>query len=315
LATNASTELAGGAGGPDDVVFGRPFTVDTARGAMAGRAHGPAGPPDLVFLHANGFCGSTYAPLLAPLGAGGARVVSLDLRGHGRTRLPADPDRQRSWHGFRDDVAAALRALAPDGAVLAGHSMGATTAILTAAVPGAQVRGLVLFDPVLAPAAFYLYARMPWVFATWRRHFPMAAAALRRRATFESRADALARWQDRGAFKGWAEGFLEGYAADGLTEADDGGVRLSCAPAFEAACFAGQAHDPHAALRRVGAPIRLLRGGRHSTCSDAGVRAVRAAGGAVERVEGTSHFLPMQAPAVAVTALRAALAGDFAQDR
>ena len=56
----------------------------------------PARPVDLVFAHANGFCASAYIQLLEPLAAT-FEIIAPDLRGHGRTRLPADPAGHRDW--------------------------------------------------------------------------------------------------------------------------------------------------------------------------------------------------------------------------
>lgn len=286
------------------VDFGEPIAISLPgqTGHMGGRRWG-TGPAALVFVHANGFCGSTYAPILAPLAQelAGCSVVSLDLRGHGRTTLPADPDRQDRWTIHRDDLAAAITALpgglAPEGAVLAGHSMGGTSGLLAAGaglVP--DVRQLVLFDPVFAPRAFYLYARAPWVFALWRRHFPMSAGALRRRRQFESREAAASGWTGRGAFRTWQPGFLEGYCQDGLRPLPAGGFTLACAPEFEAACFAGQRHDPHGALKRLTIPLRVLRAEHHSTLRGSQIGAFTQAGARVETIAGASHFLPMEQP-------------------
>ena len=62
-------------------------------------------PVDLVFVHANGFNAMTYRSLLAPL-SGTLRIWAPDLRGHGLTRLPADPANRRSWTDHRDDLIA-----------------------------------------------------------------------------------------------------------------------------------------------------------------------------------------------------------------
>jgi pimeloyl-ACP methyl ester carboxylesterase len=273
---------------------GDPFEVATPDGAMGGRAWGPAGAaPALVFVHANGFCASTYASLLAPL-AEGMRIIGLDLRGHGRTRLPADPLALTSWTVHRDDVIAALDVLAPRGAVLAGHSMGATTALLTAAARPDLVRGLVLVDPVIAPRPFYWYARAPWTTALWRSRLPIARAASRRRARFDSREQAMAGWRGRGAFRTWGGSFLADYCRDGLRDRSDGGVELACPPAWEAANYAAQRADPWPALCTVAAPLTLWRAEHGSTCSLGAAQAAARRGARVERPSGTSHFLPME---------------------
>ena len=111
----------------------RRFTVPIGdKGALSvlelGRRDGPV---DLIFLHANGFNATTYRPLLAPL-AEGRRLWAIDLRGHGLTTLPADPDGRRGWQDLRGDLVALIDQM--EGTpVLAGHSMGGTVSLLAAA--------------------------------------------------------------------------------------------------------------------------------------------------------------------------------------
>lgn len=282
--------------------------VTCDNGEMAGlkwsREGDEASAPALIFCHANGFCASTYRALLQPLAEmTGLSVVALDLRGHGRTSLPADPECQDSWNNHARDIAQAVTALAPQGCVLAGHSMGATSALLAGARLGGQVKGLVLLDPVLAPQAFYLYARLPWVFNHWRKHFPMARNASRRRANFESRAQAIAAYTGRGAFKTWPVSVIADYCEDGLVEVPDGGVSLSCAPAFEAACFAGQRHNPLSALQRLSCPVHLLRGGTFSTTAAVILPFLKRHKVRVDTLKDNGHFLPMEAPEVCRAAM------------
>ena len=260
--------------------------------------------PVLVFLHANGFCASTYRGLLSGLcEQTDATIIGLDLRGHGRSKISDDPDQQDNWDRHAKDIAEALAILAPQGAVLAGHSMGATSALLASARVPHLVKGLCLFDPVLAPAGFYLYAKLPWVFENWRKNFPLARAAGKRRAQFTSREQAVAAYTGRGAFKSWPTQTIVDYCDDGFTDMPAGGVTLSCAPAFEAACFAGQRHNPLAALRDINWPARLLRGGRHSTTIALLVNKLRRSGIDVETIPNTSHFLPMERPDVCQAAM------------
>src|SRR5688500_9894638 len=62
---------------------------------------------DLIFSHANGFNGRTYRSILAPL-ASEFRMLSLDLRGHGASTLPAVIEGRIGWPEFRDDLLALL---------------------------------------------------------------------------------------------------------------------------------------------------------------------------------------------------------------
>lgn len=70
----------------------------------------PKRPVDLVFVHANGFNAMTYRTLLAPL-SGTLRIWAPDLRGHGRTTLPTEPQGRRGWSDHRDDLVALLDSL------------------------------------------------------------------------------------------------------------------------------------------------------------------------------------------------------------
>ncbi len=255
---------------------------------------GPADRPlDVLFLHANGFCASAYVPILAPLAE--LRILAVDLRGHGLTRLPT-PAPHPGWRLYADDVVALLGALGEMPRVVAGHSMGGTSALLAAP----KVAGLVLFDPVIvSPGDYARSARVP------DDESPMARAALRRKPGFASREAAFAAYRGRGAFGSWPDETLRAYLEDGLTAAEDGGFVLSCAPAWEAANFASYAmDDPIAGLGSIVARVHILRAGVGSTCA---LAEPPGAGVTIETVAGSSHFLPMERGELVRKALKEAV--------
>jgi pimeloyl-ACP methyl ester carboxylesterase len=278
-----------------------PIASRAGAGEMAVLEFGPTDRPvDVVFVHANGFNGQTYRALLAPLSAG-LRVLAVDQRGHGSSRLAADPDHRRDWLDLRDDLLALLIALDQGPVVLAGHSMGGTVSLLTAAEAPEATRGLVLLDPVIMPRAMALYAHLPWTSgALWKR-MPIVQAALRRRAVFDSREAAFVAYRGRGAFKTWPETMLADYVGGGFRDRDDGTVELACAPAWEASNYSAQAHDPWRAMARLRCPARILRAERGSTCrvGDGAALTRRNPLIRVETVAGASHFLPMERPDLA----------------
>jgi pimeloyl-ACP methyl ester carboxylesterase len=246
-------------------------------------------PVDLVFVHANGFNAMTYRTLLAPL-SGSLRIWAPDLRGHGRTALPTDPKGRRGWTDHRDDLIALLEALDGPPTVLAGHSMGGTAALLAAAERRERVSKLVLLDPVIWRRWTVLAFQLPLLDGLASR-IPLVRSALRRRAVFDSREQAMAAYSGRGAFRGWPEVMLADYLADGLIEGPDGLV-LACPPAWEASNYAAQSHDPWRALKRLDRPVHILKGEAGSTCHvperPRGLPRVT-----VETVPGGSHFFPM----------------------
>ncbi|KQY89511.1 alpha/beta fold hydrolase [Brevundimonas sp. Root1423] len=256
-------------------------------------------PVDIVFVHANGFNAMTYRTLLAPL-SGSLRIWAPDLRGHGGTSLPTDVVGRRHWHDHRDDLIAVLDALDGPPVILAGHSMGGTTALLAAAERPDRVAGLVLFDPVIWGRLTVAAFKLPLLDRLASR-IPLVRNALRRRAVFDSREQALAAYLGRGAFKGWPEMMLADYLADGLTETADGFV-LACDPAWEASNYASQSHDPWRALKQLSRPVRILKGEHGSTCfltgTPRGLPHVT-----VETVPGGTHFFPMLRADIARDAL------------
>lgn len=226
---------------------------DPSGKAMAAIVAGdPTRPVDMVFAHANGFNAHTYRHILTELGKV-CHVIAPDLRGHGLTRLPADPALRRDWRDYAADLRALVERVASQPIVLAGHSMGGASSVIAAAAGTPHLAGLVLFDPVMFDPA-----QRP---QTDDAPPPIAEAAMRRRAEFASRAEALASYTGRGAFASWPREVVGDYVHDGLLATADGGVRLSCAPAWEASnflCAGGQNHWHE--LAQVTCPVHIVRG-------------------------------------------------------
>ncbi len=285
----------------------RRFRVDLKDGETSGIAFGdPVRPVDVLFLHATGFNAITYQSILEPLGQR-MHAVALDMRGHGRSKLPANPRKLKSWNKFRDDVIQMLELTAPDGAVLGGHSMGATVALLVAGKRPDLVRGLVLVEPVLLRRTAYRLFNFPLLNMLVGKN-AMSKQALRRRRSFASQGDAVEALQGRGAFKTWRTPFLEDYVVDGVLRQDDGQYALSCTPEWESAVFNAHRYRPWAAMRRLRKkriPIVVLQADKDSTSQpdvDQRIHAIRP-DAAVTRVPGTTHFVPMERPYVVRDAL------------
>jgi pimeloyl-ACP methyl ester carboxylesterase len=253
----------------------------------------------MVFLHANGFNALTYRHLLAPF-AGRWKILALDQRGHGATRLPADGAGRSGWNDLRDDLLALLAALGLHRIVLAGHSLGGTVSLLAAARAPERVRRMVLLDPVILPEDHNPAASA---------QSPLVQGALRRRAIFPDRTSALDAYRGRGAFKTWPEAVLRDYVDGGFVDLPSGQVTLACAPVWEASNFASHDHDVWGALRDGACPIQILRADHESTCRFDGMES--AAGRIrLETVPGTTHFLPMEKPDRVRAALDAAVRSE-----
>jgi pimeloyl-ACP methyl ester carboxylesterase len=72
-------------------------------------------------------------------------VITWDLRGHGRSDYPSDPD-EYSVPRCLDDMIAVLDAAGADRAILAGHSLGGYLSLELAVARPDRVAGLLLID-------------------------------------------------------------------------------------------------------------------------------------------------------------------------
>ncbi len=275
----------------------RRVAFDVPGGTMAGIALGrETTNPDIVFTHATGLNALSYRTMLAPLGQR-HHVLALDLRGHGRTRLPTPLWNYTSWRRHADDLIALLERHITRPVTLAGHSLGATVSLLVAGKRPDLVSALAMIEPVIAPAHFYAVFQMPLGPHAMRSLFPLARRASKRRNTFIDRAAAARSFEGRSIFKVFTREALDDYLADGLVEDGHGAFRLACAPAYESATFAAQRNAPWAALRRVRCPIVILRAQRDSTLRLASYQLIAAMkpDARLAIVEG-GHMLPMEQP-------------------
>jgi pimeloyl-ACP methyl ester carboxylesterase len=102
----------------------------------------------VVLLHGLLLSQRMHEPLAKALAERGNRVLTLDLLGHGSSERPLDPQCY-SMTFFGEQVIALLDHLEIDEAVVLGTSLGANTAIETAALAPDRLRGMVIEMPVL----------------------------------------------------------------------------------------------------------------------------------------------------------------------
>ncbi len=265
-------------------------------------------PAELVMLHANGFNGGTYGPLLKQLSR---RWVAPDFRGHGGS---FQPETIRNWNDFLDDIRGWEATGLFANPVAIGHSLGGVLALLTEAARPGTFRAIALLDPVIfaphymAPLAF---AQLPGI----RNGHPLVRATMGRRMEFPDRESILASYESKPAFRTWKREFLEAYVHWGTVPTDNG-VRLACDRHIEARIFTTWPVSFWTRVRRVRCPVLILRGARSDTF-------LRNAAAALEKrlpkarlieMQGAGHFLPMEQPEAVASILRQWLDGDCALD-
>jgi pimeloyl-ACP methyl ester carboxylesterase len=251
----------------------------------------------LVLAHATGFCGRVYEPLAALLSAR-HHVYALDFRGHGETETSSIE--ALDWRRITDDLDACVGAVAGGAPIpVFGHSMGGACALLLESRLPGTFRCAYVYEPIVLPPP-----RPPGPNA-------LAEGAARRRASFPSRGDALLRYAERPPLSTWRADALLAYVQHGFRDEPDGSVTLRCAPAHEAAVFAGSGAVTLDDLAGVHIPVTVATGAVEAGFSPAqlGEAQVDALpSGRLERFEHLGHLGPMQDPPSVAAAILAFVA-------
>jgi pimeloyl-ACP methyl ester carboxylesterase len=258
-----------------------------------------SGPP-LLIAHATGFCGRAYVQLAAELRAH-AHVWALDFRAHGDSTAPhAD---RFDWGGMTDDLSAVIAALTDEPIDLFGHSMGGGVALMAERRKPGTLRTAYLYEPIVPSAAGGDPDHVPDLPGN-----PMSEAARKRRDTFPSKADALARYASRPPLDALRAGSLAAYVEHGFAELPDGTVRLKCSPAHEAATFAAEGKPTLEDAGAVDVPVTVAVGMTGTGWSPAmfGPAIVEAlVHGRLERYPTIGHFGPLEDPITIAAAVLA----------
>lgn len=259
------------------------------------------GPP-LLLLHATGFSPWLWHPVAREL-AGDYRVLAPALG----DRREADPEAGGlDWSLLAEDVVRLCAALGIERPFLAGHSMGATVAVLAHARFGLPAAGMVLIEPILLPPGIY------GMRLSVEQH-PLASRAIRRTNFWRDRDEARAYLRSRPLFQSWDEESLDLYLNHGLVEGEQGGICLACSPRREASLFmGGRRCDPWPLLAKVACPVLILEGDRSEYRGFIDLERVREGLPEAElcRVERAGHLIPMERPRQT-----ARLIGDFLRRR
>ena len=231
----------------DDAVLDHPVTTNSSDGtSIATYDLGGVG-PDVLLVHATGFCAGTWLPLAARLH--GLHLTALDVRGHGRSAGGDSMD----WVATGEDVVAAVDALGLERPFGVGHSMGGASLLLAEIARPGTFSGLWLFEPIVFPPD----VPTPPPGAP----NPMVDAARRRRAEFRSAEEARANFASKLPLSVLHPDALTAYVRHGFAPRPDGGVTLRCRPEFEASTYAaGTSPYTWRYLDRVDCPVTVVCG-------------------------------------------------------
>lgn len=205
------------------------------------------GPPGRLVVGIPGLGGNArcFDFLAERLAAAGHAVVNVDLRGRGRSSVPALGS--YGWRQHARDVLAVAARFSPGQVDLVGHSMGALVAMQAAALAPGTVRRIVDLDAVGLPD-------------------PLAAAVIMQVASRlaypgSSVEGYLARVRRIDVFEPWSE-YWERVFRYELTSAD-GSVRpLTSLRAIMEDTFYACWHDPRRLWTSLTVPVLLVRAAR-----------------------------------------------------
>lgn len=252
--------------------------------------------PDLLMVHATGFCAGVWSPIAERLTD--TRLAALDVRGHGRSSVP---EGGMAWEGTADDVLATVDALGLSDVFGVGHSMGGASLVLAEQARPGTFRGLWLFEPIIFPDEL----RMPT-----DEENPLSAGARRRRAVFDSPGAAVQNFASKPPFDALDPAALAAYVEYGFDMLPDGSVTLRCRPDVEAQTYTMGAHH-HAMehLGELGCPVTVVRGRVDvpGPAALAGLISERLPHGRLEEHPELGHFGPLEAPGAMAGSIRVAV--------
>lgn len=294
----------------------------------------------IVLVHATGLCARVWDPVVALLPAH-ARVIAVDLRGHGRSDCPEPIEERFRWRRFGEDIAVMLAALDLHRVTLVGHSMGGHSATVAALEAPDRVARLVLLDPTFTPPRNPEEPLRP----------PASEQPSRRRRNEWPSPDACYdNLRDKPNFATWQEAALRAYTTHGLRPASSAhnatttttaaapapspwtgegagegsplppstppAYVLACPPLFEASIYAGnQAASLDDDLPKLDIPVHVLRARPRTPDDPPGLGPSATRLEALARLRhlvdrqhpSAGHFFPQEDPALAAAFIREAI--------
>lgn len=262
----------------------------------------------LHFLHGNGFCGLTLAPMAAALPSDWSLTLT-DVPGHGRSSQPND--QMPNWQGMAASIAAALQENNHQRGMTqpmigVGHSMGGVLTLLMAVQQPDLFSRIVLMDPVLFTPEIVLIQRMMRATGFWRRTALVKKVAARR-AQWPSRESMHLDLQRKSLYADWHPSALQAFVQHGASEQAEG-VSLACSPSWEASIFGSYPRGLWAAVDRVRIPVDIwVAEQSYPFIAKAARKASQANPNIRWQRFGQRHCFPMEQPEASAALLQSVL--------
>lgn len=239
----------------------------------------------ILIAHANGYGAGMYAYLLRKLSRR-YHVCALDFAGHGASE-GGGTLHFSSWDFFRDQILAFVAHKGWAKLAAIGHSLGGAS-LLRAAQRDARIfQQIIAFDPVILSFAAVTYVKL---FGN-----PLARAALRRRATFTSKKQALQIFLRHPASRHWQRESIEAYVKYCIRDTAEG-AQLCCPPALEARIFSQADYSHLLHLRRISCPVHFILPPKSRVCPLRIARRIvrNHPHSSIDIVPNSGHLLPFE---------------------
>ena len=248
----------------------------------------------IYFSHANGFNGLTYRTLLEKISVN-QKIISYDLRGHGKSTIPADPEKLKSWHRYGDDLINIL-SQNQKPSVLIGHSLGGTTSLLVALKRPELVSKIILIDPVLLPLTYWLGTKAMQTIGLIEKIHPMVRGALIRKNNWSSKEEAFEYFSGKKLFRKVIPEAITDYIEGGIKQIENNNYCLGCDPKWEAATFKLTAGEIWFNLKKIDIPTKIILTPNSYVCNKSSQKKLAQYLTKMEivTINNTTHMLPLE---------------------
>ena len=250
--------------------------------------------PGIYFSHANGFNGLTYKTLLNKISPN-QKIISYDLRGHGKSTVPAEPEKLKSWQRYRDDLISILEKN-NEPSTLIGHSLGGTTSLLVAFKRPELVSKIILIDPVLLPLTYWLGTKAVQSIGLIEKVHPMVKGALIRKKNWGSKEEAFQYFSGKKLFRKVIPEAINDYIDGGMKKINENLYELNCSPKWEAATFKLTSGGNWFNLKKSNVPTKVILTPNSVVCNEKSQKKLNKSIAKIEFVtlENTTHMLPLE---------------------
>ena len=248
----------------------------------------------IYFSHANGFNGFMYKTLLNKI-SNNQKIISYDLRGHGKSTIPAEPDKLKSWHRYSDDLINILNKNQKPS-ILIGHSLGGTTSLLVALKRPELVSKIILIDPVLLPLTYWLGTKAMQSIGLIEKIHPMVRGALIRKNSWRSKEEAFEYFSGKKLFRKVIPEAITDYIEGGMKQTNESSFCLNCDPRWEAATFKLTSGEIWFNLKKSEIPTKIILTPNSYVCNKKSQKKLSQYLSKIEvvTIANTTHMLPLE---------------------